>query len=83
MAFRFYEPHGRRVFRTHRAGSPRWFFLSDARLEMLRLTSELVSCDDPGEVLPMVNELAWAIHDARSASAEDANPATQQIERAA
>ena len=58
-----YSATGRRIF--CRTENPHWLSLDEAKQEAFRLTAVLVSSDDPGEVLPLITQLSWAIHDAR------------------
>ena len=67
-AVALYQPHGARVL--NRAGSPSWMTLDEAERECFRLTAELVRSEDPGLIIPRINELAWAIRDARVMAGE-------------
>jgi len=44
--------------------------LDEAEREAFRLTAELVRSEDPGLIIPRINELAWAIRDARVMAGE-------------
>ena len=42
-----------------------WMTVDQAEQALIRLAAELAQADDPGLIIPLVNELAWAIRDAR------------------
>lgn len=67
-----YKAHGNRVL--NRAGVPHWMTIEQAEAEGRRLTASLFTSEDPGEVLPLVTQLAWAIRDAREAGSDPTPP---------
>lgn len=68
-----YEANGGRIM--SRASAPCWLSIDEAEREAFKLTALLVKSDDPGEVLPLVSQLAWAIRDAREAGNDPLPPA--------
>lgn len=74
-----YQADGRRII--SRTGSPCWLTLDEAERELFKLTALLAKADDPGEVLPLVTQLSWAIHDARQTGND--NPPTEPMAVAA
>lgn len=72
-----YEASGRRVIR--RGPNPVWLDLDAARREAFALTAALVRSDDPGNVLPRISQLAWAIRDASDDGSDPTPPASDAM----
>ena len=54
----------------------RWMTVDQATQELLRMASEMAVAEDPGLIIPVSNELAWAIRDAREAENDPLPPAS-------
>lgn len=67
-----YQVVGNRIL--NRLGHPVWMTIEQAEAEGLRLAAQLVKATDPGQVLPLIRDLAWAIRDAREAETDPTPP---------